>query len=115
VSDTKPLRGSRCAACQTVYFPPRVHCVTCKANPLTEEIGLRGSGTLYSITNVHFGATAPCSVGYVDLDEGVRALARFEVLDDPSELIGADRRVHIGYGPIGSDTENVVVGSFDPA
>lgn len=113
MTDVKPLRGSRCPECDSLFFPPRDHCVECDANPATTEVGLAGKGTLYSVTNVHFGATAPCSVGYVDLDEGVRALARFEALDDPAALVGEDRRVTIAYGEVGSDLENVVVGRFD--
>ena len=113
MSDPKPLRGSRCPACDSLFFPPRAHCVECDANTATTEVPLSGKGTLYSVTNVHVGATAPCSVGYVDLDEGVRALARFEMLDDPAALIGADRRVTIGFGNAGSDLEHVVLGRFD--
>lgn len=112
MNDAPPLRGSRCAACETIYFPPRTHCVQCYANPETEAFGLQGTGTLYSVTNVHVGPLAPCSFGYVDLDEGVRALARFEALDDPLGLVGQDRRVRIAFGPAGTDTEKVLLGSF---
>ncbi len=114
MSNAKPLRGSRCPACETVYFPPRGHCVQCSDNRETEEVGLSGKGTLYSITNLHLGSIAPCSVGYVDLDEGVRCLARFEAVDDPADFVGAERRVTVGFGPEGGDTERVVLGWLDP-
>lgn len=113
MSDATPLRASRCPACGSLFFPPRDHCVECASNPVTTETELSGKGTLYSVTNVHFGPAAPFGVGYVDLDEGVRALARFEALDDPAALVGADRRVTISFGDEGSGLENVIVGRFD--
>ena len=110
--ESKPLQASRCVETGTVYFPPRAFSVDTPGNNPTEPVELGGAGTLYSITNVHVGPNAPCAIGYVDLDEGVRAMARFDAVDDPSALIGQDRQVQIGYGPIGTDLEDVVLGRF---
>jgi uncharacterized protein len=115
VTDSKPLIATRCSACETVYFPPRKYCVSCGSNPETEQLELSGKGTLYSFTNVHLGAIAPAGVGYVDLEEGVRALARFEMHDEPSKLVGTNPPVRISYGEIGTDTEDVVLGWLEHA
>lgn len=109
----KKLTGSRCTVCATHYFPPRGHCVRCESGPeLTEPVELSGRGELYSFTNLHIGPIAPCGVGYVDLEEGTRVLARFTFSEDPAALVAAGPEVTVGFGADGSDLEGVVVGSF---
>lgn len=109
----KKLTGSRCTVCATHYFPPRAHCVRCESGPeLTEPVELSGRGRLYSFTNLHLGAIAPCGVGYVDLEEGVRVLARFEFSDEAAALVAAGPEVTVGFGADGTDLEGIVVGSL---
>jgi len=113
VDVAKKLTGSRCTVCETHYFPPRGHCVVCRTGPeRTEPIELDGSGRLYSFTNLHVGSIAPCGVGYVDLEEGVRVLARFEFSEDPAALVAAGPSVTVGYGADGTELEGIVVGAL---
>jgi len=115
VDIAKKLTGSRCTVCGTHYFPPRDHCVTCASGPEpTAPVELSGRGRLYSFTNLHLGPIAPCGVGYVDLEEGVRVLARFEFSDDPTTLVAAGPAVDVGFGADGTELEGVVVGSIAP-
>jgi uncharacterized OB-fold protein len=70
------LMGSRCPACGTAYFPPRVLC----AADLTEcaEVELSARGTIYEASRIMVapvGFTAPYWVAYVDLPERVRLWA----------------------------------------
>lgn len=107
----KKLTGSRCTVCGTHYFPPRAHCISCASGPEpTEPVELSGRGRLYSFTNLHLGPIAPCGVGYVDLEEGVRVLARFTFSDDPYALVASEPTVEVGVGADGTELEGVVVG-----
>lgn len=74
------LLTTRCDGCKEPSFPPRDYCPRC-GSPGHEWIGLGGKGRLYSKTRIHaaggsFAAMTPYSVGLVDLDDGLRLLAR---------------------------------------
>lgn len=81
-SGTPMLLAASCAACGTISFPYRSVCPTCAAlEPSPLRVG--PSGTLYSYSTVHVSASRPTpyTLGYVDLDEGVRVLATIEADD----------------------------------
>ncbi len=67
---------TRCRACESMTFPPKVICPRCWSEDLQwVEPGI--TGTLYSWTRVHaapavFRDLAPYSLGIVDLDSGIR-------------------------------------------
>jgi len=87
------LRGSRCAQCRARFSPSRRVCFECGGRELEETL-LGPGGTLYSYTTVHVSASRPTpyTIGYVDLDEGVRVLSIVE--GDPGEL-RPDQRVRL--------------------
>ncbi len=68
------LEGSRCAACDRRFFPPRSICPGCRSAAL-RTVAFSGQGTLYSFTRVDqpprgFASVGPYDVGMVRLDEG---------------------------------------------
>src|SRR5690606_2450915 len=79
----------RCDACSRAVFYPRNMCPHCGASSLS-WFEPEGSGTVYATTTVHpaKGAGDSYNVCLVDLDEGVRLMAR--VMDIPAS------EVHIG-------------------
>jgi uncharacterized protein len=70
-----------CTACERHQFPPRAFCVRC-GDRSTEWRTASGRGVLYAATVTHrtsedaFAALVPYTVGLIDLDEGVRVMAR---------------------------------------
>jgi uncharacterized OB-fold protein len=80
-----------CTTCQRHQFPPRAFCVRC-GDRSVEWRPASGRGELYAATVTHrpseeaFAALVPYAVGLVDLDEGVRVMARGAVDD---AVIGA--------------------------
>lgn len=81
-ADGPRLRGSRCRACGERFFPQRQVCFRCAAREL-EPVALGPSGELYSFATVHVGPAGgvPYTLGYVDLDEGIRVLTRIAPSD----------------------------------
>lgn len=74
------LATTRCVGCGHTTFPPKHLCPRCWATEL-EWVVLGGEGCLASFTELHvvpgvFATEAPYVLGVVDLDEGVRCLAR---------------------------------------
>lgn len=77
------LRIQRCAACGRHVFYPRAVCPHCMSDRL-EWVRASGRGTVHTFTVVHrttdeFSADLPFPVGLVDLEEGVRMMARLDV------------------------------------
>lgn len=71
------LRGSKCVSCSATYFPPADICFECQATRL-EPVSLTARGRLYSYSTVHVSSSRPVpyTIGYVDLESGVRILAQ---------------------------------------
>jgi uncharacterized protein len=84
-TDGPRLIGCRCEACGALAFPKRAVCFSCGSRSLSEEL-LARTGALYSYTVVHVSSSRPTpyTIGYVDLDDGVRLLAT--VVGDASAL-----------------------------
>ena len=84
------LMGSKCKKCGTLSFPPRHICAFCYSSE-SEWVELAGTGRLAAFTSISvappdmikqgFGRDNPYVVGVVDLDEGVRAVARIVGVD----------------------------------
>ena len=77
------LRIQRCAACSRNVFYPRAVCPHCLSDRL-DWMRATGRGTVHSFTVVHrtseeFSADLPFAVGLIDLEEGVRMMARLDV------------------------------------
>jgi uncharacterized OB-fold protein len=79
------LRIQRCAACGRFVFYPRAVCPHCMADSLAWVVAT-GRGSVYSFTVVHrtsdeFQSEVPFTVGLVELDEGVRMMARLDIAE----------------------------------
>lgn len=79
----------RCSDCGATQFPPRVHCITCGGRSIAwEEID--GLGTVYAKTvnrrapEKEFEPLVPYVTALIDLDAGVRVLAR--ATSQPDEI-----------------------------
>jgi uncharacterized OB-fold protein len=91
------LRLQHCLVCDRCWHPPLPRCPHCHSKQI-EWRAARGTGTLYSWTDVHHSvhaATAdwvPYRVVLVDLDEGPRLVAGMDFGGEPP-TIGASVRV----------------------
>lgn len=80
--DSGVLRIQTCTDCGARIFYPRAVCPTCLGDTFT-WIESAGEGTIYSYTVVHrapsgFDDDVPFAVALVDLDEGIRLMARLQ-------------------------------------
>lgn len=87
------LMGSKCTACGAFFLPPRPICTEChKPDMEWEEMG--GTGKLVSYTCISVGPPSmkeegfdrnnPYCLGIVELDRGVRVVARIQGIDTRS-------------------------------
>jgi uncharacterized OB-fold protein len=92
----------RCMACGAWRFPPGLVCRSC-ASTDAGWVAASGGGTVYSFTVVHrtpikaFAAETPYVLALIDLDEGVRMMARIAPAATVPE-IGA--RVEVAFQEI---------------
>jgi uncharacterized OB-fold protein len=91
----------RCTGCDRLQFPPRVHCSRCGGRELSwKEVG--GAGTVYAKTvnrrapEPAFEKFLPYAVALVDLDAGVRVMAR---ADCPAGDVVTAMRVNVFPDP----------------
>ena len=87
------LLGSRCPACDEVFYPRRHVCARC-LHEGCDDVELSTTGTLYTWTYVHVplfaksdGSVGAYGVGQIDLPEGPRVQAI---------LVGGPDDFHIG-------------------
>jgi uncharacterized OB-fold protein len=66
-----------CLDCGQAIFHPRVLCTSCGSTRL-EWRASAGRGAVYSATTVYLRDVDPYTVALVDLDEGVRVMARVD-------------------------------------
>jgi uncharacterized OB-fold protein len=84
------IMGSKCKVCGSIGFPPRPICISCFGKEL-EWVELKGRGKLIAFTSIYvappymlkegFDRNNPYVVGVVELDEGVKAVARIVGVD----------------------------------
>jgi uncharacterized protein len=95
------VRVQRCLTCCVAQFPFRVHCSHCGGRSVQWET-VDGAGTLYAKTinrrapEKEFEPLVPYAVGLVDLDVGVRVLARAAF---PFEQVVTGMRVRLLADP----------------
>ncbi len=118
------LCGSRCATCQTPYFPRSSGCHNpdCDASKM-EDLYLGPTGRVWSLSVqtypppppvVTVDPFEPFAAAMVDLDEGLRVLGRI-VTDDPGKVNVGDE-VELVIAPLGHDPEGreVISWQFKP-
>jgi len=84
------LMGSRCKKCGALYAPPRPICIKCYSTEM-EWAQMKGKGKLAAFTCIAVGPPFMVAEGYdrknpycsgvVELEEGVRVVARIEGVD----------------------------------
>ncbi len=84
------LMGSRCRSCRAVFLPPRPICTECRSAEMDWE-EVEGRGKLVSFTCITVGPPSmkaegfdrnnPYCLGIVELDRGVRVVARIQGVD----------------------------------
>jgi len=84
------LMGSRCQKCGVLFVPPRVICIKCYGTEM-EWVEMKGKGKLAAFTCIAIGPPLMIKEGYdrkhpyvsgvVELEEGVRVVARIEGVD----------------------------------
>jgi uncharacterized OB-fold protein len=117
------LMGSRCTRCGTLSVPPRPVCVKCYGDKM-EWVEMKGTGTLQAFTCIAVGPPSMIEEGYdrnnpycsgvVELDEGVRVVARIEGVDtkNPENIkVGAPVRVKFLHRGTGDSSGTVL--AFD--
>jgi hypothetical protein len=86
----RKVMGSRCKKCGALALPPRPICIACHGGDL-EWVEFKGRGKLAALTSIvvappamareGFGRNNPYIVGVVELEEGVKAVARITGVD----------------------------------
>ena len=84
------LMGSRCKKCGALYAPPRPICIKCYSTEM-EWAQMKGKGKLAAFTCIAVGPPFMVAEGYdrknpycsgvVELEEGVRVVARIDGVD----------------------------------
>ena len=84
------IMGSRCKKCGALALPPRPICTSCFASRM-EWVQFNGDGKLAAFTSIAvapplmakegFGKNNPYVVGVVELEEGVKIVARITGVD----------------------------------
>lgn len=71
------LVGTKCITCDSVFFPPKVICPSCRRKSLgkMETCALKGTGTIESYTIIyapppHFEGEEPYVMALIKMDEG---------------------------------------------
>lgn len=107
-SDGPVLIGAHCKACNARMFPAQPVCPACMSEDVVEE-DMSKTGTVYSATAVHVGPAKwhkPFTVGYIDLDNGVRVFSHLKGNPKISE------KVAVGVAEVGRDADGTAINSF---
>lgn len=120
----RKIMGSKCKKCGVLALPPRPICISCFGREM-EWVQLQGTGKLVAFTSIvvappymvkeGFDRNNPYVVGVVELDEGVKAVARIVGVDakKPEQIkvgtplngeflekgAGPDRRTFLAFKP----------------
>lgn len=103
------LIGGACKSCGTQFFPQHPVCPSCMSEDVAET-AMPTRGKLYSFTTLHVGAkkwNKPLSVGYVDLDNGVRVFAHLQ-----GQHFRFDQQVEMDLGQVGIEPGGAPISTF---
>lgn len=118
------LLGSRCRSCGTPYFPRSLLCHNPQCNESrTEDVEFGPRGRLWSCAIQNYPPPPPAryeepyrpyAVGVVDLDEGLRVVARMAV--DRPESLQPGSKVELCIEPLcrEEDGRTIVTWQFKP-
>lgn len=82
------FKGGKCESCGALSVPRKFICHACNAN-IIDQVLIPATGNLYSYTTLHVSATlaTPYTLGYIDLESGVRVLGH---IASPADRLGCD-------------------------
>lgn len=89
------LLGNRCRSCGRVFYPARPFCFECFEKDMY-EVRLGNHGILYSYTVCHMPSlhfSPPYTVGWIDIDEGIRVFAPIKEGQAEAIEIGMEMRL----------------------
>ena len=83
------LTGTKCATCNTAYFPPKSFCPSCRRKGNIHELKFSGLGEIASFTIIRvapegFERYTPYAVALIRLDEGTTISG--QVIDDVNDV-----------------------------
>ncbi|KMK64554.1 Zn-ribbon domain-containing OB-fold protein [Puniceibacterium sp. IMCC21224] len=96
------IRGTRCSDCGALQFPATQVCPNCLSLNV-EDSALARLGTLYSFSTVYqapAGWALPYTLGYVDLDDGVRVMGHIKV---PKAQLRCGLPVKVSMADVGTN------------
>lgn len=120
----RKIMGSKCKKCGALALPPRLICISCFGTDM-EWVQLKGTGRLAAFTSIvvappymvkeGFSRNNPYVVGVVELEEGVKTVARIVGVDakKPEQIkvgtplkaeflqkgVGLDRQTFLAFKP----------------
>ncbi len=116
------LLGSRCAACGTPYFPSSAVCHNPEcSDSRIEEAFFGPGGTLWSCALQNYPPPPPARydepyepylLGMVDMDEGLRVMARINAADITAVEIGSRVELELDTLCKGGEGEDVITWKF---
>ncbi len=100
------LRGNKCVACSTTYFPPRIVCPKCRRKGKLEPMNFKGNGKVYSFTEISspasgFEEQVPYVFAIIELDEGPRVTG--QIVDARNHDVNIGDKVEAVFRKIQSD------------
>lgn len=104
------LVGGRCRDCGTTTFPAKPICPGCWGEGTQDAAPLSAEGILYTYTvvrNPPLGFKGPYVLGYVDLPENLRVMARLD--GEPPSGLKPGARVRIEIGAVATDDEGATL------
>jgi len=118
------IMGSRCVQCGALALPPRPICISCFGREM-EWVQFTGTGKLAGFTSITvappalaregFGRKNPYMVGVVELDEGVKAVARIVGVDaNKPEQIKVGMQLKAEFLLEGEGANKQVILAFKP-
>lgn len=109
-SDGMLLRASKCHSCGKIQYPSKHVCPQC-AGDECDEISIGKYGKLFSFTTTYAPVSKmkpPVTVGYIQLDEGVRVFAPLKQSESAAYEIGMD--MELETAPLWEEEENIILG-----
>ena len=117
--------GSRCQKCGALFVPPRSICIKCHGTEM-EWVEMKGKGKLAAFTCIAIGPPFMIKEGYdrkhpyvsgvVELEEGVRVVARIEGVDGSKpETITIGTPLQVGFLHRGEGENSTTFLAFSPA
>jgi uncharacterized OB-fold protein len=119
------LMGSRCQKCGVLSVPPRSICIKCYGSEM-EWVEMKGKGKLVAFTCIAIGPPIMIKEGYdrkhpyvsgvVELEEGVKVVARIEGVDGSKpETIKIGTPLQIGFLHRGEGENPITFLAFRPS